>query len=85
MAGQGFFFFFCCLARLWSEELIYTVGQNPRRKEFVKLLGRRRTLVAWVLLGYGSKGRLTGNLRPPRIATGTVVSGRATAEIGGQA
>lgn len=47
----GRFFFFSCLARLWSEELIYTLGQNPRKKEFVKLLGRKRILVAWVLLG----------------------------------
>lgn len=33
------------------------LGQNPRRKEFVNLLGRKRTLVAGVLLGYGSEGR----------------------------
>lgn len=57
MEAQWLGRFFCCLARLRSEELIYTLGQNPRRKEFVKLLGRKRTLVAWVLLGYGSEGR----------------------------
>lgn len=50
-SGWAGFFFFSCLARLWSEELIYTLGQNPRKKEFVKLLGRKRILVAWVLLG----------------------------------
>lgn len=57
MEAQWLGRFFCCLARLRTEELIYMLGQNQRRKEFVNLLDRKRTLVAWVLLGYGSERR----------------------------
>lgn len=67
---SGWAGFFCCLARLRSEELIYMLGQNPRRKEFVNLLGRKRTLVAGVLLGYGSEGRAPREIWDPQNSDG---------------